>query len=129
MIYFREQYVTVWKVEEKENYSVVTMSSGRKNKETGEWFNSNWSFVRFVGEAHKKIQSDGLEERARIQVNGAFNWEPYIKEGERTWAKNPSIVVFGFTYPENVGQPYMDTPPVVEEDDFDDDNDNDEMPF
>ena len=54
MIYFKDNHVTVWEVEDKGNYSIVSMSSSRKDKQTGEYKNSNWKFTRFVGEAHKK---------------------------------------------------------------------------
>ena len=125
MLYFKDQFVTIWKVEEEENRSTVTMSSSRKDKKTGEYHNSNWSFVSFVGEAHKKIQKEGLAEKAKIRVNGSFNWEPYLKEGVKTWAKNPRIVVFGYSLPEESGNggSRMDTPPVVQSDD------DDEIPF
>jgi len=123
MLYFKDQFVTIWKVEEEENRSTVTMSSSRKDKKTGEYHNSNWSFVSFVGEAHKKIQKEGLAEKAKIRVNGSFNWEPYLKEGVKTWAKNPRIVVFGYSLPEEKeSSGKMDTPPIVEEDDS-------ELPF
>lgn len=55
MLWIQEnQRVTIWKVEDKGKYSEVKFSSARKDKNSGDYKNSTWSFVRFVGEAHKK---------------------------------------------------------------------------
>ena len=124
MIYFKDALVTVWKVEDKGKYSIVSLSSGRKDKKTEKYVNSNWTFVRFVGEAHEKAQE--LKEKDRIKINGGFSWEPYTDEnGERKFAKTPSLVVFNFGYSEDKLQANNpDKPPVVE-----DDSDNEELPF
>lgn len=97
MLWIQEnQRVTVWKVEDKGKYSEVKFSSARKDKTSGEYKNSTWSFVRFVGEAHKKAST--LKEKDRIELKGAgFSIEEYTdKEGNRAWPKNPSLVVFNF---------------------------------
>jgi len=97
MLWIQEnQRVTVWKVEDKGKYSEVKFSSARKDKNSGDYKNSTWSFVRFVGEAHKKAST--LKEKDRIELKGAgFSIEEYTdKEGNRAWPKNPSLVVFNF---------------------------------
>jgi hypothetical protein len=121
MLYFKDNFATIWDVEDKGNYSIVSLSTSRKDKQSGEYINSNWKFVRFVGDAHKKASE--LNKKDRIRINGGVSWESYEKEGERAWAKVPSIVVFNWGRPEDkpAGGSKMDEPPVVE--------DNDEMPF
>jgi hypothetical protein len=104
------------------------MSTSRKDKKTNEYKNSNWSFVRFVGAAYEK--SLKLERQDRIVVEGGISQEPYEVDGEKKYPKNPQIVVFNFKpyeYQENeqTGSSKMDTPPVVEPDDSDDDD----LPF
>jgi hypothetical protein len=114
MIYFSDKtYVTIWEVENKGNYSLVKMSSSRKDKDSGEYKNSNWSFIRFVGDAHKKAGL--LEKQTRIVLKGAgMSSEPYMKDGEKQYPKNPQIVVFNWEYPETVSRTdTMDNPPMV----------------
>lgn len=132
MIYFKDAYVTVWEVDEKEKFAVVSMSSSRKDKNTDKWLNSNWKFARFVGEAFKKCGD--LSPKDRIMISGGFSWEPYEQDGERKWAKTPSIVVWNFSRPKRTQDP--DRPPEVEEIDdeeesnpFEFDDSDDEVPF
>lgn len=118
------QYATVWKVEDKGNYAVVRIGTSRKDKRTNEYKNSNWSFVRFVGDAYKKILEYEDTERLRIQIEGGtISLEPYVDSaGETAYPKNPQITIFNFKLPEDTG--VMDTPPAVN-----DSNDDDELPF
>lgn len=127
MIYFKDIYSTFWEMEDRGNYSVVSLSTGRKDKKTNEFVNSNWKFVRFVGAAHEKVKE--LEKKDRIKINGGISWEPYLDdEGNKKWAKQPSLVVFDFGYPEERPEgSNMDKPPVVEEETKADDTE--EMPF
>lgn len=94
------QLATVWNVEDKGNYSVVKLSTARKNKDSGEYINSSWSFVRFLGRAHEKVNE--LSERDRIVIlAGSISLEPYIdKEGNKAWPKNPQILVFDWEFSE-----------------------------
>jgi hypothetical protein len=115
------QIVTIWEIEDKDSYAIVKMGTSRKDKKTGEYANSNWSFVRFVGNAYKDIGQ--LKERDRIVIKaGGISQEPYIdKEGTKKWPKSPQIVVFAWEFPEpSDGSPKrganMDMPPVVEDD-------------
>ena len=90
------QRVRVWKIEKKGKYALVRMSSTRKEKSTGEYKNSGWSFVRFVGRAFEKI--DQLEEKMDIVLKGAVvSLEPYTdKNGDIQYPKNPQIAVFNW---------------------------------
>lgn len=120
MLYISEkQFATVWEVEDKGNYSLVKMSTSRKDKESGDYKNSSWTFVRFVSQAHDKAKS--LKKQDRIVIKGGgISLEPYIKDGQKTYPKNPQIVVFNFDFAEAFSSSgnSMDTPPSVEDDDL-----------
>lgn len=112
-----EQLATIWEVEDKGNYALVKMSTSRKDKESGDYINSNWSFVRFVGNAYEGITEVAPKTRIVIK-QGAISLEPYMKDGEKAWPKNPQIVVFAWDYPEGRDiDKAMDTPPEVADDD------------
>jgi len=109
------QRVTIWEIEDKGRFSLVRMSSSRKDKQTQEYKNSNWSFVRFVGKAHEKIQSEGLKRQDRIVLKGAtISLEDYMEDGEKKYPKHPTITVFNWEYLESDGAGRMDSPPKVE---------------
>ena len=116
------QRVSVWKIEIKENHALVRMGSSRKEKSSGEYKNSTWSFVRFVGEAFKKI--DQLKEKDRIVLKGAgISLEPYVdKNGETQYPKIPQIVVFNWKpfVPDGNSDSNNATPIVVSSDDEED---------
>jgi CRISPR/Cas system CSM-associated protein Csm4 (group 5 of RAMP superfamily) len=116
MIYIKDQRATIWKVENKGNYTLVTLSTSRKDKTTNEYKNSNWSFVRFVGSAHDKASD--LAERDRIVIKGGgISQEAYMKDGVKTYPQRPQIVVFEFEMNENSGgNSPVDTPPETESD-------------
>jgi len=98
MWFIKDNYATIWKMEDKGNYSLGQVSTSRKEKTTGEYANSSWSFVRFVGKAHEKSASlIDKEGYTRIKVIlGGISREPYMKEGEKLWPKNPAIVIFDY---------------------------------
>lgn len=115
---------TYWQTREKhEKYAIVSLSTSRKDKE-GNWYNSNWGFVRFVGNAINGL--DELEPKDRIEiVQGTISSEPYMKDGEKLYPKTPQIVVFAWKryVREEQESGGNDTPPVVEEDN------EEELPF
>ena len=74
-------YAKVWKHEDKGKYSVVELSTSKKNKETGEYttdFKNN--FVRFVGTAHDRLKS--LDESGRIKLGNCEVTTPKGNEGQ-----------------------------------------------
>jgi hypothetical protein len=94
------QMATVWKIEDKETHAVVSISTSRKDKKTEQYVNSNWSFVRFVGNAYNE-ELLGLQRGTRIEIHSAaISLEPYLKDGEKAYPKNPQIVVFAWGLPE-----------------------------
>jgi len=111
------QQATVWEAVDHDNYAIVKLGTSRKDKKTGEYANSNWSFVRFVGSAYEGIMQVPLKSRIIIK-SGMISQEPYMKDGVKTWPKNPQIVVFAWEFPEGAdNSSKMDEPPVVEDDD------------
>ena len=118
------QRVKIWAIEKRDRYALVRMGSSRKEKSSGDYKNSTWSFVRFVGIAFEKI--DSLKERDTIVLKGAgISLEPYEKDGETRYPKNPQIVVFNwepFVYEDSGTSGGGDAPIVASSDD-------EELPF
>jgi len=89
------QRVRIWEVEDRDTYAIVKMGTSRKDKRDDSYKNSNWGFVRFVGKAYEKILD--VEEKQQVWLKGAtISLEPYEKDGETLYPKNPQIVVFNF---------------------------------
>ena len=126
------QRVYIWEVEDKGKYSLVKMSSSRKDKKSGEYVYSNWAFVRFVGSAHEKASD--LEPKTRIELKGAgISSEMYMKDGEKAYPKTPQMVVFNFDWMDEnededsekpkpkpsskpkTNKPKLDEPPQIED--------------
>jgi len=127
------QAVTVWQIEDKEKYAQVRMSTSSKNKD-GEYTNSNWSFVRFVGKAYNDELLAMLPSKSnpiRLEIKGGVTQESYMKDGEKRYPKNPQIVVWSWELSEYNGggsshKTGMDKPPIVEEAD---DGDEGKLPW
>jgi hypothetical protein len=126
MLRFAENRVAVWKIENKENYSLVQMSSSRYDKKLPDGkqnVNSSWAFVRFIGNAHTKISEMKVPEKGPIQLvitASQLTNEPYLKEGVKTYPKMSQIAVFDFreyVKGEKINQPIvqqsMDSAPAV----------------
>ena len=82
-------YAKVWKSEDKGNYSVVELSTSKKNKQTDQYetdFSSK--FVRFIGKAHVDI-SDGV----RIKLTEVEVTNSYNKETKQAYT---NFLVYGF---------------------------------
>lgn len=86
-------WAKLWKIEDKGNYTIVEMSTSRKNKETDAYetdFSSK--FVRFVGAAHNKVKRCSDGDRVQI-VNCGVDTSAYTaKDGTKKYANN--FVVF-----------------------------------
>jgi hypothetical protein len=122
------QLAKVWEVEDKGTYAVVSLGTSRKDKKSDSYKNSNWKFVRFVGNAYEGIMELPLKSTIVIK-SGTIDIEEYTdKDGNRAWPKQPKITVFAWEMPEprdgESGGGSMDTPPVVE-----DDSSDSEFPF
>lgn len=117
-----EQYAYVKKVEDKGSYALVQLSTSRKDKKLNKSVYSNWSYVRFVGNAYKDIVD--VEPGTAIVVKAmSIENTPYEKDGQTIWPKSPQFTVFAWELSERNNNQSEDAPPVVEEDE------EDEIPF
>ena len=69
-------YAKVWKSEDKGNYSVVELSTSKKNKQTNNYetdFSSK--FVRFIGKAHVNITDGARIKLTEVEVTNSYNKE------------------------------------------------------
>ena len=92
-----DSFLTFWEItRDEQNYCEAKLSSSRKDKVSGEWKNSNWSFVRFVGQAAKDVRT--LQPKDKItNVRFSMECEPYTdKTGQRVYPKSPRLCVFIF---------------------------------
>ena len=102
MAFGNGQFMKIWEVADKGNYAEVSMSSSKKNKQTGEYetdFSSK--YVRFVGNA--KLQNPMKGQRIKITECSVTN--VYQKNGEKQFLKNPSYVVFAYELQQDGAQP------------------------
>ena len=90
-------YAKVWKTEDKGNYSVVELSTSKKNKQTGKYETDfNGKFVRFIGPAHTDIKKygDGIKIKlGDVEVTNSYNKETKISY--------TNFLVFSFETEEN----------------------------
>lgn len=89
-------YAKVWKSEDKGNYSIVELSTSRKNKQT-EQYETDFSskFVRFIGQAHTDIKN--TQDGARIKLTEVEVTNSYNKETKQGYT---NFLVYGFELPE-----------------------------
>ena len=85
-------YAKVWKFENKGNYSVVELSTSKKNKMT-EQYETDFSskFVRFIGQAHSDIGL--LFDGAKIKLGDVETTNSYNKETKQGYT---NFLVFSF---------------------------------
>lgn len=119
-----DSFWTYWRTtDQQQKYATCVFSTSRKDKQNGEWKNSNWSFVRVVGNGFAKLAD--LNEKDKItNVRFSLECEPYTdKTGQRVFPKSPRMVIFDFDFAE-VGRKPSGPAPV---DEFD--PDSSELPF
>ena len=110
-------YAKVWKTEDKGNYSVVELSTSKKNKQTGKYETDfNGKFVRFIGQAHTDIKKygDGIKIKlGDVEVTNSYNKETKISY--------TNFLVFSFEAEENTqtapveNDGYMSIPDGIDE--------------
>ena len=85
-------YAKVWKTEDKGNYSVVELSTSKKNKQTGKYETDfNGKFVRFIGQAHTDIKKYG--DGIKIKLGDVEVTNNYNKETKMSYT---NFLVFSF---------------------------------
>lgn len=87
------RFVKVWEVENKGNYHVVSLSTSKKNQQTGE-YETDFSnkFVRFIGTAHASAITD-LEKGDLIKLGSCEVTSRYDKEKNTTYT---NFLVYSF---------------------------------
>jgi hypothetical protein len=108
MIWMAETYAKLWEVVDRGKYAEARLSTSAKDRETGAYKNSNWSFVRFVGKAYDKVMEIANDEKLpRVKLTkGAFTNESWVDDkGETHYPKNPKLVIFDFEFLENSEAP------------------------
>jgi len=111
------QVAVLWELEDHDNYAIGKIGTSRKDKASGEYKNTTWSFVRFVTTAHRDIVDVELKSRFIIK-SGGISQEPYMKDGVKTWPKYPQMVIFAIDefVPNDNNNDRTDSPPEIEED-------------
>ena len=111
MLWIADNYVKVWKIENKGNYFMGTCSSGTK-KQDGTYENSSWN-VKFVGKG--AVGAEDIIEGSRLKLTSGGVKSIYNKDTKKTWV---DVIVFKWEFVEDK----QSEPVVVEEGD-------DELPF
>lgn len=116
------RFAKVWEIENKGNYHVVSLSTSKKNKTTGE-YETDFSnkFVRFIGTAHN--EASNLKVGDAIKIGSCEVTNSYDKEKKTTYT---NYLVYSFEKEgENSGNNQSNSiddfvPPT---------DDSDELPF
>jgi len=124
-----EIVATVWqaKTPEGKNYGEANFTTFNKKKD-GTFENSQFSFVRFVGNGYEGFQN--IEKKLALSEHGVkiliknmeISRKQYIdrETSKKMYPKNYQFVVWDWSFLEDAQdgkKSKMDTPPVVEEDD------------
>ena len=118
MILINKAYAKVWKVDVKENYTALSISTGDKQTD-GSYKNSSWN-ARLVG----KTKDIPVSEGNRIEIKSAKIENIYNKETKKTWL---NIIIFDFENQDSFNCPGLDD---VDGDGFKPISDSDdELPF
>lgn len=118
-------YAKLWKIENKGNYSIVEMSTSKKNKDTDK-YETDFSnkFTRFIGTAHTQLAT--MKDGDTIKLGNCEVTNNYDKEKKILYT---NYLVFSFSIPEAKGgtttAPKATTKPTI----VPDDNDDDSLPF
>lgn len=86
------RFAKVWEIENRGNYHVVSLSTSKKNKITGEYetdFSSK--FVRFIGTAHN--EASNLKAGDTIKIGSCEVTNSYDKEKKTTYT---NYLVYSF---------------------------------
>lgn len=108
-------YMTIWEVVDKGNYAEVSLSSAKKNKQTGKNEQDfGCKFVRFVGDAY--LQRPMAEQRITLTGCGVQN--AYVKDGKTQYLKSPTYIVWAYELQESLSNESKPTSRVKTLDDY-----------
>lgn len=99
MFWIENAYAKIWKIDSKENYDDLRISTSEKDsREEGKYINSNW-FARAIGHAHQQIANNEIQEGDRVKiVKGKVSNESYEdKDGNKKSALRVVILEFEAT--------------------------------
>lgn len=112
-------FARIWDIQDKDGYAEVKLSTSRKDKRSGEYVNSYFSFVRFTYHAYDKIKHMSVGDKiTNIQLS--LSYEPYTKNGEKVYPKSVKLTVFDFDDVSDGGRKPAGPAPVDEGFDGDD---------
>lgn len=78
------RFVKVWDVEDKGNYHVVSLTTSKKDKNTGAYETDfSWKFVRFIGTAHNLAAN--LKKGDTIKLGDCESTVKYDKDKNTTY--------------------------------------------
>ncbi|MFA5300948.1 MAG: hypothetical protein WC389_22375, partial [Lutibacter sp.] len=93
MFLIRDAYATIWDWEDKGKYAKVRIGTSEKNKQSGEYENSNW-FATFVGDAHTKVLETSEKDRITIKSGKINNLSK--KQDDGKYKNYLNVVIFDF---------------------------------
>lgn len=95
-----DTYCKIWKIEDKGNYSVASISVSRKNKETGAYdtdFQHN--FVRLVGNAHNDCKGVDIPKNGlSAKITSCDVTTKYDADNDKNYT---NYIIFGLELSEN----------------------------
>ncbi len=126
MAFSQGSFAKVWENEDKGRYSVVSMSTSRKDRETGEYKTDFTSkYVKFLGHAHEKLSD--IQENGRIKITScAVTVEP---GADGKWYTNFLVYDFENADESGANSPRVSNATVDESDQFVAEEDDDDLPF
>lgn len=95
----RGGFVKIWKVENKGKYSIVQMSSSRKDAEGNYNTDFQHNFVSFVGKAHNDVQNEVIPEKGGLTIQ-ILSCEVTRKYDAGKNAEYTNFSVFDYAVPE-----------------------------
>lgn len=127
-----EIVATIWQAEDKGKYGEANFTTFSKKKD-GTYDNSQFSFVRFVGNGFEGFQNiirqlENSKKGVKINIkNMEISRKQYLDDsGKKVYPKNYQFVVWDWDFLSDDDTPEtkkkskkMDTPPVVEQEEED----------
>jgi hypothetical protein len=111
MLWKNDNYVKVWKIENKGKYFQGRISSSNKQQD-GTYKNSNWN-VRFVGKG--TAMAEDIKEGDSLKITNWAVENLWDKENQKEWLR---VIVFGWEFANRDSESFVAV-----------DDDDDSLPF